>query len=285
MVMSGRLREGAATLRLCAVAILGLATVGCAKEEVIKSASEMYDEAVDMQSAADYEGAINKYDEIQASHPFGPYAQQSLLNQAHLHYEERKFDEALSSINRFIQEYPAHYNIDYARYLRALSLLREKPSLIDRIFFSDFTNHSRDDAIKAYEAFLELAELHPESRYSPDALKHAGQIVDSLANKELDTALHYLRIGAYGASMSRATDIINIYPDSSVLEPALAVIVASLTEIGAHEPLEDASESLTLSFPSSPFVEPASQGAVALLEYMELDVERGDYVTRFLENY
>lgn len=275
---------GTALPRKILFAVVAAALAGCAKEVEIKTAAEMYEDALEMQAAADYEGAIKMYNDIQASHPFGTYAQQSLLNQAYLHYEERKFDEALSAINRFIQEYPAHSNIDYARYLRALALRRDRPDLIDRIFLSDFTNQSRNSAIEAHDAFLELARLHPESRYVPDALDQAAEIVDDLASNDLETSLHYLRKGAYGAAMRRASDIIATYPDSrNILEPALAVIIASLVEMNAQEALQDAKESMERSFPSSAYLQPAGQGAVPLMEFMGLEVHRGDYITELLE--
>lgn len=284
--MNRTCRRGAAAsgLRLALASVVAFAAAGCAKETEIKSAAEMYAEAVEMQSAADYEGAIELYGDIQASHPFGPYAQQSLLNQAHLQYLEREFDNSLSSINRFIQDYPAHDNIDYAYYLRALALRRERPDLIDRIFLSEYANRSRSEIIEAHDAFLELVRLYPDSKYAPDSLKQAGEIVDELATGELEVALHYLRRGAYGASMSRAADIVKRYPDSgNVLEPALAIIVASLVEMKAQAPLADARESLSESFPGSGYIAPAEGGAVALLEHMGLEVTRGDYVTGFLE--
>ena len=267
-----------------AIALAAMAISGCGKETEIQSAAEMFEEAVEMQAAADYEGAINMYADIQASHPFGAYAQQSLLNQAHLHYVEREYDKASSSINRFIQEYPSHANLDYALYLKALTLRRENPTLLDRLMFADQTNYSLEDAIQAHDAFLDLATRFPESRYTPDAVQQASSIVDELARRELETALHYLRKGAYGASMNRASDILRAYPDSHVLEPALAVVVASLVEMRASGPLDDAKESLRVSFPNSPYLEPASGGAETLLGYMGLEIDRGDFVTRLLDN-
>ena len=267
------------TALLAVLALLG----GCAQEKEILPASEMYAEALQMQEAADYEGAIDMYNEIQSSHPFGPYAQQSLLNLAHLHYESSEFDEAFSAINRFISEYPAHRQIDYAYYLRALSLQKEKPDFLDQLIFDDLTNYSREDRIKAYDAYIDLAEQFPNSRYAVDGLRRADTIVNALAEDEIETALHYLRIGAAGAALRRAADLINRYPNSTALEPALAVMVASLVDMGSQGPLEDSLVSIRESFPGSPYLEPASRGGQALLDYMGFDVGDGDWVTSVLE--
>ena len=265
------------------VAIACALLVGCATEREVKSAPELFDEALQKQAAADFEGAVTGYQEVQANFPHSSYAQQSQLNLAYLYYESSEYDDALATINRFISTHPAHKNVDYARYLRALALQREKPDIIDKLLFEDFTNHSRASAIESYQAFLELVRLHPTSRFTPDAITRANKIVDGLVVDETTTAIHYLRIGAYSASLRRAGEIIERYPNSSRIEPAMAIVIASLVEMGAGSPLADARRALRESFPTSPLQQPADLGAIALLAAMDEEPVRGDYFTRFIE--
>ena len=271
------------TLRHIASVLFALVLVGCAQEETYLSASEMFAEAIAKQAAADYEGAAELYSDVQANYPFGPYAQQSLLNLAHMQYDEARYEETLSSVQRFISEYPAHRNIDYALYLRALALQRDKKTLLDKVLFDDSANRSREAALESHAAFSQLIKQHPLSRYTPDALERLAVIVNGLAEDEIKTSIHYLRIGAYGAAMRRSSEIIFLYPDSIVLELSLAVLVASLVEMAAQEPLTDAVASLTSSFPNSALLEPAQGGANNLLAFIGLEIERGDYFTNLLE--
>ena len=263
--------------------VLPIGLIACASTPEIKSAEEMFADAITFEEVADYQAAINMYNEIQATYPFGNYAQQSMLNLAFLHYKEGDYDEALSVINRFIQEFPAHESLDYARYLRALSLQREQPDVIDKILFEDFKNHSTSSALEAYNAFLELVELHPLSKYVPDSIERAEKIIHSLAIGEVQTAIHYLRIGAYSASLRRASNMINTYPESKLTEPALAIMIASLVEMKATTPLEDTLIALQTSYPDSTYLVPAQNGAHSLLESLGEDITRGDYFTKLIE--
>lgn len=267
------------TLLLAAAALLA----GCSTETKIKTAAEMYADAQLFESIADYNEAVKSYTELQATYPHGSYAQQSMLNLAHLHYKEGQYDQALSVINSFIQDYPAHNHLDYARYLRGLTLLREQPDVIDKLLFEDFTNHSRTAAVEAYQAFLELAEKHPLSKFTPSAAAKSAKIINALALDEIKTSLHYLRLGAYSGALRRAGDITKKYPANKYNEVALAIIIASLAEIRASAPLQDAVASLEANFPDSRLSVPAQQGAVALLESLGEETIRGDLFTQLIE--
>ncbi|MBF2734521.1 MAG: tetratricopeptide repeat protein [Betaproteobacteria bacterium AqS2] len=269
--------------RTAAVLAAAMTLGGCADEAQIKTAAEMYEEAQVFEGIADYAAAVTAYNELQATYPHGNYAQQAILNLAHLHYQEGKYDEALAAINQFIEEYPAHRHLDYARYLRGLVLLREKPDVIDKLLFEDFTNHSRTAAVEAYEAFLELAEKHPLSRFTPSAAAKAADIINALSLDELRTALHYLRIGAYSGALRRASDVTQKYPSNRYNEIALAIIVASLAEIQSPAPLQDAVAALEANFPDTTLSAPAQQGALALLDSLGEETVRGDLFTQLLE--
>ena len=255
----------------------------CATEREVKSAPELFEEAVTKQASADFDGAAAIYQEVQANFPFSSYAQQSELNLAHMYYESNEYEKSLSTINRFISSYPAHKNIDYARYLRALALQRERPDILDKILFEDYENHSRANALVAYLAFNEIVELHPFSRFAPDAIERANSIINTLVNGEISTAIHYMRIGAYSASLRRGGEIVERYPNSKQVESAMAIIVASLVEMGADAPLADAQRALKESFPLSKLHEPATQGVGQLLSAMNEQPVRGDYFTRLIE--
>src|SRR5690348_14697888 len=64
--------------------------------------------------------AIQMYKRLIARFPFGKYNEQSQLELAYAQYKDKKFEDALSTVNRFIKLYPTHERIDYAYYLRGL---------------------------------------------------------------------------------------------------------------------------------------------------------------------
>ncbi|MCY4324930.1 MAG: hypothetical protein OXC81_02765, partial [Betaproteobacteria bacterium] len=84
------------------------------------------------------------------------------------------------------------------------------------------------------------------------------------------------------AAARRASYLVANYPDSTSGEEALALLAASLHEVGAADAAADALASLEESFPDSPLIVPASQGADALTEVMKMQ-KPGDFFTRLLE--
>ena len=265
-----------------AAAALALLAGGCARDPEIKTAAELYEEAVQLQESGDDIGAAEKYRELQASHPFGTYAQQAQLNLAHMYFDQDDFDESLQNAEQFLKDYPGHKNTDYALYMRAMSLLRASPSIANRVLGEEPYRRSQASLIKAHEAFNELRERYPLSPYSGDVDARIRYIVNEIARIELDIASYYLRRGAYSAAARRASYLVANYPDSTSGEDALAMLAASLQEIGASDAAADALAALEESFPQSPLIGPASQGADALTEAMKME-KPGDPFTRLIE--
>ena len=255
---------------------------GCAREAEIKTAAELYEEAVQLQETGDDLGAAEKYRELQAAHPFGSYAQQAQLNLAHMHFDQDDFDKSLQNAEQFLKDYPGHKHTDYALYMRAMSLLRAAPSIANRVLREEPYRRSQGSLIKAHEAFNELRQRYPLSPYASDVDARIRYIVNEIARIELDIASYYLRRRAYSAAARRASYLITNYPDSTSGEEALAMLAASLREIGADDAADNALESLAASFPKSPLAAAAAQGADALTEAMKM-VKPGDVFTRLLE--
>lgn len=257
---------------------------GCASDDQgILSAPELLAQAELAESNADYQKAVQLYSDLEANHPFGPYAQQALLNLAHLEFSNREFESAIRLADRFIRQYPSHPNIDYARYLRAVSLQRDRVDFLDQLIVAQKGTNSRKDLTRAYQAYIELIELHPDSGYIDDAMARINEIVNLIADSELKTAIHYMRLGAYGASVRRSSKVISSYPDSTAVETALAVMIASLTEMGSKLPLDDAVVSLQQSYPNSHLLTPATAGVDSLLAYLDIEKQPGTWFTRMLE--
>lgn len=272
-------KTGHAATALC----LAVGLAGCAGNPEVFSASEMLTQAIQAEDNADYETAQQLYNDIQANHPYGPYAQQSLLNLGHLHFANREFSEAIAVLDRFMRQYPSHNNIDYARYLRGVSLQHDRPDLLDQLIIAQSGTNSRRDLVRAYDAYQELIRLHPDSVYVPDAIERANEIVNLVAESELKTAIHYMRLGAYSAAVQRSTKVMANYPDTATVEVAIAIMVASLTEMGSQAPLDDAIESLRISFPNSALLGSAIAGVDTLLDHLGVEKKPGTYFTSLIE--
>ena len=67
-----------------------------------------------------YEKAKVLFDEIEFNFPLSNEAIQSQIMTAFIGYAQMNYDEAIFKLNRIINRYPSHKNIDYAYYLKAI---------------------------------------------------------------------------------------------------------------------------------------------------------------------
>ncbi len=68
-----------------------------------------------------YQRAIDLFDAVEREHPFSTWATNAKLMVAYTEYSRNRYTEAIGALDRFIQLHPAHRDIAYAYYLRALS--------------------------------------------------------------------------------------------------------------------------------------------------------------------
>ena len=67
-----------------------------------------------------YEKAKVLFVEIEFNFPLSNEAIQSQIMTAFIEYAQMNYDEAIFKLNRIINRYPSHKNIDYAYYLKAI---------------------------------------------------------------------------------------------------------------------------------------------------------------------
>src|SRR5204862_22840 len=70
----------------------------------------------------------------------------------------------------------------------------------------DLSERDQKAAKESFEAFKELVNRFPESKYTPDARARMTYIVNSLAKYEVHVARYYYSRGAYVAAIGLAAD-------------------------------------------------------------------------------
>ena len=71
-----------------------------------------------------YGQAAKTFDQVESQHPYSVWATKSQLMAAYALYEAENYNEAIIAADRFIQLHPGNRDVDYAYYLKAISLLR-----------------------------------------------------------------------------------------------------------------------------------------------------------------
>lgn len=252
-----------ALLRPVLVLALVLSVAGCAgiknkfknkdKNEGVP-VGELYDRAHENMERGRWASASEVFGRLIAQYPYGPFTEQALMEQAYAQYKAGKHEDAISTIDRFIRTYPTHKNIAYLYYLRGLSNMARNTVFLARAFNLDTSTRDLDAPQQAYNDFNIVATRYPNSRYAADARQRMVYLRDEFARFELNTGLYYLRRGAWVSAASRATYLLETYPQSTYQYDAVALLAEAYTHLGNTTLATDARRVLEQNDPQHPWL-------------------------------
>jgi outer membrane protein assembly factor BamD len=240
---------------LTAVLMAGCGTFGKPIDETKDwSVSRLYSEAHSELMGRNYSAAIKLFDTLEARYPYGRYAQQAQLEVAYAHFKEGEPTLAIAAAERFVKLHPNHPNVDYAYYLRGLANFNDNLGVLHMIGRQDLTERDPKAAKDAFEAFRELVQRFPDSKYSEDARARMAYLVNALASHEVHVARYYLRRGAYVAAANRAQTALLTYPQAPANEEGLLIMVKAYDAMGLTDLRNDAERVMMKNFPDSKYL-------------------------------
>jgi outer membrane protein assembly factor BamD len=225
------------------------------------SATRLYQEAKDELNSGNYEQAIKHYETLEARYPYGAYSQQAQIESAYAYFKQGEAVSAVAAVDRFLKLHPNHPNVDYAYYLKGLVYFNEDLGLLGKISGQDNTERDPKAARDSFDAFKELAQRFPESKYTPDGLARMKYLVNALASSEVHVARWYMRRGAYIAAANRAQFALQNYPEAPAIEEALFVMVKAYDALGMNDLRDDAERVMRKNFPKSAYLAGAAAAA------------------------
>lgn len=248
--------SAAARAVLIALLLALLAACGSTSEQETETlpVDALYAEAKASLDAGNYERAVRYYKRLTSRFPFGDFAEQAHLDLAYAQFKRAEFDDALSTVNRFIKTYPAHPKIDYAFYLRGLVNFERNRSFIDRLLPSQAGNRDLTAARQSFNDFGEMLRRYPDSSYAPDARQRMVFLRNDIASFELTVGRYYFRRGAYVASATRAKFVVENYQGADSIPDALALMAMSYEALGQPELAADVKRVLELNAPDHPYL-------------------------------
>ncbi|MEM7402364.1 MAG: outer membrane protein assembly factor BamD, partial [Pseudomonadota bacterium] len=148
-------KEKRSILQIICIVALVISVSGCSslwpfgkdKEEkdpeiaADESAAKLYIKSHQALIAKDFTASIEQFELLQSRYPFGRYAQQGLLELTFAYYKQNNIEQALSTVNRFIQLNPQHPSIDYAYYMKGLITFDSGKNLIHYVIKRDPSNN------------------------------------------------------------------------------------------------------------------------------------------------
>jgi outer membrane protein assembly factor BamD len=118
----------------------------------------------------------------------------------------------------------------------------------------DLAERDQKAAKDSFEAFKELVNRFPDSRYAPEASQRMNYIVNSLAQSEVHVARYYFERRAYLAAINRAQTAITDYQGVPALEEALFIMVKSYDALGMTALRDDTQRVLEKNYPQTPYL-------------------------------
>jgi len=240
-----------------AVALLAGVLAACSstpKYDEKDNAEKLYADARDDMSSGNYDRAIKTLEKVEGRAAGTLLAQQAQLELAYAYWRTGERAQAQSTLDRFIKLHPSSPALDYAMYLKGLVHFNDNLGILSSISRQDISERDQQASRDAYQAFKQLVDQFPNSKYAADARVRMDYIVNALAQYELHVARYYYRRGAYVAAANRAQQTLREYQQTPSTEEALYILAQSYDKLGLAQLRDDADRVLKQNFPDSRFV-------------------------------
>ena len=205
----------------------------------------IYTEAVAALKAGDAFYAAKKFREVESLMPQTKWASKSSLMASYADYSRDAYSNAVFSLERHINNYPADENIPYAHYLIAIcyyeQILDEKKDL--------------EPLLKAKKKFEFIMNNYPDTDYGTDARFKIDLIIDQLAAKEMSIARFYMKTEKWIPALNRLKIVVEKYDTTVFVEEALHRLVEVYYKLGLVDEAKNAASILGYNYQSSQWYE------------------------------
>jgi len=232
--------------------LLGIMLTACGASKEIDvtadwSADQLYRNAKRNLENKDYLTAIEQYEILESRYPFGKFATQAQLDVAYAYYKYDEPEAAVVAIERFIKLNPRHKAVDYAYYLRGLVNFERGGSIIDVVHERDLSDYDKTQLQTAFNDFQLLLRKYPKSKYARDARQRLVFLRNEIARADLKIAQYYVSREAWVAAANRAKTILQSYPGTTAIKPALEIQLQAYRQLGLDELVADTQRIIELN--------------------------------------
>lgn len=210
---------------------------------VDRSPESLYAAGIEALQARRFQQAVELFETLEREHPFSTWATNAKIMSAYGDYMRNRYTEAIGTLDRFIQLHPAHRDIAYAYYLRALS------------FYEQIADSQRDQrgTETALQALQDVANRFPNTAYARDARLKMDLARDHLAGREMNVGRFYLRQGLYGAAIGRFRRVVEDFQTTNHVPEALHRLTEMYLALGLREEAARSASVLGHNFPGNPW--------------------------------
>ena len=239
-------------LRLFAVALL-LGATACAHDDkdedkyVEQPVGTLYNQALNESMTGRFEKAAKDFDEVDRQHPYSEWATKAELQSAYAYYMAEKYEEATSTLDRFIQLHPGNENIAYTFYLKSLCSYEQIRDVQRDQSFTEAALGQLQDVVARF----------PGTPYARDAKLKIDLVHDHLAGKAMEIGRWYQKRALYTAAINRFRGVIIDYQTTAQTPEALERLVECYLALGITDEAQAAGAVLGYNYPGSEWYENA----------------------------
>ena len=213
------------------------------------SEREFYEQAREAMEDNNFLIASERLQQLESRYPFGDYAEQAQLELIYTQHMMADMEGSLASAERFIRLHPLHKQVDYAYYMRGLSVYELGFSFVERYTPSKQARRDPTAFRDAFNHFDELVRRYPDSQYNEDAQKRMVFLRDRLAQYEIGVGRFYMKRHAYLAAAQRGERVMLGYQGTSAVGDALALQVEAYRLLGQEFEAKQSLALLKLNYP------------------------------------
>ncbi|HEX4172334.1 MAG TPA: outer membrane protein assembly factor BamD [Acetobacteraceae bacterium] len=236
---------------LLAVLLPLLSGCGSSKEDDTASnkpvapVEDLYNNGVDALNAQRYETATDQFNLVEQNYPYSSWAVNAQLMQGYTQYLRNRYTDAIGTLDRFIQLHPAHRDVAYAYYLRALC------------YYEQIADIQRDQrgTEQAMTALQEVVNRFPDSAYARDARLKIDLCRDHLAGKEMEIGRWYESQHLYEAAIGRFQRVVDDYQTTNHVPEALHRLTEIYLLLGLRDEAKKTASVLAYNYPGSSWYE------------------------------
>ena len=206
---------------------------------------QIYNNGVDALGAQRYVAANTQFDAVEQYYPYSSWAVNAQLMQGYTQYEQNHYTEAIGTLDRFIQLHPAHRDIAYAYYLRALSYYEQ---------IADIQRDQKGTEL-AMNALQDVVNRFPDSAYARDSRLKIDLARDHLAGKEMEVGRWYEQQHLYGAAIGRFQRVVDDYQTTNHVPEALHRLTEIYLLLGLRDQAKKTAAVLGYNYPGNPWYE------------------------------
>ncbi len=221
----------------------------CASQTVEQpqTAEALYNKAQSYMQKTDYKNAAKTFEQLELEYPYSKLSVKAKLFGAYAYYNEKQYDDALLSVDRFIKFHPGNKEIAYAYYLKALCYYDQISSV----------EKEQENTQKAKEALGDVIKRFPNSKYAKDAKNKMILVNDHLAGKEMEVGRFYLNKNNYLSALNRFSEVVKKYRNTSHAPEALYRQTELYTILGLKNEATVAAKILKYNYPKSSWTKKA----------------------------